>query len=143
MSKTTISWKGKMTFEGSSESGHTVLMDAKTEAGGDDRGPRPMEMVLVALGGCTGMDVVSILNKMRVPYERFEIDIEAERAPQHPKVYTQITVVYKIWGNVPADKFTRAVELSKEKYCSVTHMLKSTAEMKYALEINGERLPSS
>ena len=126
-----------MQFVGSADSGHAVLMDAAPEVGGANTALRPMEMLLVSLGGCTGMDVVSILRKMRVEWRRFEILIEAERAPEHPRVFTKIHLTYRIWGeNIPKDKLKKAIDLSQERYCSVTAMLRKTAEITYEYEIN-------
>lgn len=133
-----VKWNGKMGFVGHPDSGHEVLMDARAEGGGEDRGPRPSELVLVGLGGCTGMDVVSILGKMRIPITDFRVDIEADSATEHPKSFTDIRLVYRVWGDVSPDKFLRAVELSWGTYCSVANLLKKGAKMSYRCEINGE-----
>ena len=126
-----------MQFVGSAESGHAVLLDAAPEVGGTDTALRPMELILVSLGGCTGMDVVSILRKMRVEWERFEIQVVAERAPEHPKVFTKIHLIYRIWGDdIPEDKLKKAIDLSQERYCPVTAMLNKIAEITYRYEIN-------
>jgi len=118
------------------ESKHWVAMDGPEKLGGEESGSRPMEVLLMALGGCTAMDVVSILTKKRAPVEDFEIQVDAERADEHPKVYTKIHVKYVITGSgvKPAD-VERAIELSEEKYCSVTAMLRKTAEMTSSYEI--------
>lgn len=125
-----------MQFVATSESGHAVVMDTTEDIGGHDTGPRPMELVLMALGGCTGMDVVSILRKMQVQFTRFEMKLEGERAAEHPKYFTKIRVLYRIWGDVPEEKLKRAIDLSLEKYCSVSHSLKPKAEISYAYQIN-------
>ncbi|MCS7197914.1 MAG: OsmC family protein [Candidatus Bipolaricaulota bacterium] len=125
-----------MQFVATSESGHAVVMDTTEDIGGHDTGPRPMELVLMALGGCTGMDVVSILRKMQVQFTRFEMKVEGERAAEHPKYFTKIRVLYRIWGDVPEEKLKRAIDLSLEKYCSVSHSLKPKAEISYAYQIN-------
>jgi len=131
-----ISWKGKLAFEGKTESGHSVLTDTKPESGGENRGPRPMELVMVALGGCTGIDVVSILKKMRVNLESMTINIDSERAPEHPKVFTKINLEYNFTGrNIKEEDVKRAIELSQQKYCSVSAMLKETAEITYKWNI--------
>ncbi|HEU4436870.1 MAG TPA: OsmC family protein, partial [candidate division Zixibacteria bacterium] len=96
--KTTVVWKEKIAFLGKSESGHTVRMDSAVEKGGDNSGPSPMELMLISLGGCTGMDVVAFLKKRRVEPTGLEIEIEAERAKEHPQVYTKATILYKIKG---------------------------------------------
>lgn len=132
----TVRFVDGMQFVGTSASGHAVVMDAPTDVGGTDTGPTPMEMVLVALGGCTGMDVVSILRKMQVPFTRFEMAIQGERAPEYPKNFTKIQIVYKVWGDVPEEKVKRAIDLSLEKYCSVSNSLKPKAEISYTYQIN-------
>jgi len=130
-----------MLFEGVSDSGHRVVMDSAPEVGGQNQGIRPMEMVLVALGGCTGMDVVSILNKMRVSYTHFRMEAEGQRADEHPKVYRHITLKYIFEGDGEAkDKFMRAVTLSQEKYCSVSAMLAKSATIQADVILNGETI---
>jgi len=116
-----------LTFVGKGISNHWVVMDGPEEFGGANAGTRPMELVLVGLGGCTGADVVSLLKKMRVNVDKFEIHIHAQRAEEHPRVYTRIDMVYKFWGkNLKASesKIIKAVDLSQEKYCSVSAMLR-------------------
>jgi len=133
---TRFTWKGKMVFEAKTESGHSVLMDAKPEVGGEDKGPRPMELLMVSLGGCTAMDVVSILKKMRVDLESMTINIDSEQAPEHPKIFTRINIEYNLTGrNIKEEDVKRAIELSQEKYCSVTAMLKEKAEITYKWNI--------
>lgn len=136
MPSATVRFVDGMQFVATSGSGHAVVMDTTEDVGGHDTGPRPMEMVLIALGGCTGMDVVSILRKMQVPFTRFEMEIQGERAPEHPKHFTKITVLYKVWGDVPEEKLKRAIDLSLEKYCSVSNSLKPKAEVSYEYRIN-------
>jgi len=121
-------WKGGMKFEGSNEKG------AKVEMSNDGSAPAPMELMLIALGGCTGMDVVSILEKMHVSFEALEVEIKGERAEEHPKIYTGIEIAYKIKGDVDEAKVKRAVELSMERYCPVTAMLKKSADIRYRVE---------
>lgn len=116
-------------------SGHTVIMDAAPEVGGTNEGPRPMELVLVALAGCTAMDVLSILRKKRQPLEGFAMEVRGERAPDHPKVYTEIDLLYILKGNVDPQAVVRAIELSATKYCSVSAMLRSTARIRYRYRI--------
>ena len=131
-----ISLKGKLAFEGKTESGHSVLMDTKPESGGEGKAPSPMELVIMALGGCTGIDVVSILKKMRVNLESMTINIDSERATEHPKVFTKINLEYNFTGrNIKEDDVKRAIELSQQKYCSVSAMLKETAEITYKWNI--------
>ncbi len=137
MPNATVSFQGKMVFEGISGSGHHVLMDSSPESGGANQGIRPMETVLVGLGGCTGMDVVSILEKMRVATKSFDMEILGKRAEQHPKVYERITIRYRFSGNLAdSDKIIRAVTLSQEKYCSVSAMLAKSADITAEVYIN-------
>ena len=110
-------------------------MDSKKEPSGLEKAPTPMDTVLIALGGCTGMDVVSILEKMRVRFESLEIEVRGERNEEHPRVYTKIEIVYRIKGDVDEEKVKKAVELSMERYCSVAAMLKKSAEIEHRIEI--------
>jgi putative redox protein len=133
---TKFTWNGKMVFEANTESGHSVLMDAKPQVGGEDRGPRPMELLMVSLGGCTGMDVVSILKKMKVDLESMTVNIDSEQAPEHPKIFTKINIEYNFTGkNIKEENVKKAIQLSQEKYCSVTVMLKEKAEITYKWNI--------
>jgi len=136
-----VTFKGPMAFEGLSESGHRIIMDASEEVGGENRGVRPMELVLLSLGGCTGMDVVSILRKMRVTYTSFEIELDADRVLTHPKVYERLVLRYRLEGDrASSDQIIRAVKLSQEKYCSVSAMLARTAEVLVEIVLNGETI---
>lgn len=136
-----VEWDKDMHFTAHLGSGHTVAMDAVPKVGGHDAAPRPTELLLAALGGCTGMDVVSILAKMRVPPEHFAIHIEAESATEYPKVFTDFLVVYRVTGaNLPADKVLRAVELSWTTYCSIANLLKKGARLSYRVELNGQEI---
>jgi putative redox protein len=128
-------WVEGMQFVGSTPSGHSIVLDANEKVGGVDSGPRAKELLLVGLGGCTGMDVVSILRKMRVPFDSFEVEIHAEEAEEHPKIWTKIEIVYRIAGDVPEDKFLKAITLSQERYCSVTAMLRGAAQITFRHEI--------
>jgi putative redox protein len=131
-----LSWKGKLAFEAETESGHRFLMDAKPQVGGEDKGPRPMEVLLVSLAGCTGMDVASILAKKRLNLESLEVKVDAEQAPEFPKYFTRINVEFNIQGhNVKEEDVKRAIDLSKDKYCSVSAMLKEKAEISYRWNI--------
>jgi putative redox protein len=132
-----IRWADGMAFEGVAESGGTVTLDARPDHGGAGRGPSPMETVLLALGGCTGMDVVSILRKMRAPLEGLEIRVTAERAADHPQVFTRIGLEYVFKGpGLDPAQVKRAVELSQERYCSVAAMLRGVAEVSYTWHID-------
>ena len=133
-----ISWRGNLTFIGKSQSG-TVLMDASPDVGGEGLAPKPMEMVLFALAGCTGMDVISILKKMKQKITMLKIDIKAQTRDEHPKVFTKIDLTYNIKGReLDSEKVKHAVYLSKTKYCSVQAMLSKTAEINYIVNIAKE-----
>ncbi|MFH1011391.1 MAG: OsmC family protein [bacterium] len=130
-----VKWVEGMQFSGRVPSGHSILMDATEAVGGADSGARPKELLLAGLGGCTGMDVVSILRKMRVPFDSFEIEIHAESSEEHPKVWTRIELIYRIVGDVPEDKFVKAISLSQERYCSVSAMLRGAAAITFRHEV--------
>jgi len=132
----TVRWVREMQFTGTEEAGTSITMDARPEHGGVGAGPSPMETVLLALGGCTGMDVISVLNKMRALLDRLEIRITAERAEEHPKVFTRIGLEYVFTGaTLRPDQVARAVELSQTRYCSVSAMLRWGAELTYSWRI--------
>ncbi|RFA31230.1 peroxiredoxin [Alkalilimnicola ehrlichii] len=134
--RATVKWVEEATFEGTAGSGHKVIMDGPPDAGGRDLGVRPMEMLLLGLGGCTAFDVVYILKRGRHPVEDCTVEIEAERAETEPKVFTRIHLHYKVAGNglkEPAVK--RAVELSAEKYCSASIMLGKVATVTHSYEL--------
>ncbi len=126
-----------MTFIGRGDSNHWVIMDAAETVGGTNAGTRPMELLLISLGGCTGMDVVSILKKKRVKFDKFEMKITGVRAEEHPKVYTKVDIEYVIYGNkINPKDVENAIELSQAKYCSVSAILKkSGAEVNYTYKI--------
>lgn len=133
--KTTIAWAGKMGFTSTTPSGHQLTMDASEEVGGENSGPRPTELLLNAVAGCTGIDIISILAKMRLTPSSFHMDVEGTRAEDHPKKFTTLHIHYSFEGDLPEDKIVRAIELSKDKYCSVSHSLSSKIEVSYS--ING------
>jgi putative redox protein len=128
-----------MQFLGVAGSGHTAVVDAAEEGGGLDSAPRPTELLLIAEGGCTGMDVVSVLKKMKVDFSDFEMEISGERTEEHPKYIKKVHIVYKIWGNVPEENFKKAIDLSLEKYCTVANTLKGKAAISYEYQINPKR----
>ncbi len=131
--RTTIKWLGKRKFEGETESGHKVKMDIAIEKGGENTGPTPMELVLTALGACSGLDVVPILEKKRVKLDSLEIRLEAERADEHPRVFKKIKIEYVFHGkDLKESDLKNAVELSADKYCSVSGMIRKTAELEYS-----------
>ena len=128
--KARVKWVEEATFIGESASGHAVVMDGPPESGGRDLGIRPMEMVLLGMGGCTAFDVVMILKKARQPVTDCVVEMEAERATSEPKVFTRIHVHFIVTGNGLSDKqVARAVELSAEKYCSASIMLSKAVDI--------------
>jgi putative redox protein len=131
-----VKWMDNMTFVGESASGHAVVMDGPPDQGGRNIAARPMEMVLLGMGGCTAFDVVSILRKARQAVTGCQVEIKAERADAVPAVFTRIHVHYAVSGKDLAEKHVeRAVQLSAEKYCSVTVMLSKTAEITHDYEV--------
>ena len=119
-----MDWKGDMAFE-ADLNGHKLIIDAPHAAGGNDLGPTPKPLMLVALAGCTGIDVVSILKKMRVNLDGFRVWVEAEHTEEHPKHYSSMKVIYEFKGkNLPMDKIEKAVGLSEDQYCGVSHLYK-------------------
>ncbi len=137
--KARVKWLEQSTFVAQSGSGHSVVLDGPPEAGGQNLGVRPMEMVLMGLGGCTAFDVVDILKKKREQVSGCVVEIEAERAETTPKVFTKIHVRYIVTGkDIKEESVKRAVELSAEKYCSVSLMLGKTAAMTHDYQILNE-----
>ncbi len=134
--KTQIKWKGDVRFQAESGSGHKILMEGAPEAGGKDLGPRPMEMLLMGLGGCTTFDVVMILQKGRQDISDCVVEIEAKRAETDPKVFTHIHLHFILTGNdLKQQQVERAINLSAEKYCSASIMLKDSVEITHDFEI--------
>lgn len=128
-----VVWKKGMAFETHTPSGHTVILDAADDVGGLNTGPRPTEMLLHTTASCTGIDIVSILNKMRQPIEAFEMKIDGVRATDHPKRFTAIHILYILKGELSEDRVRRAIGLSVERYCSVSHSLNATLTYSYQL----------
>ncbi len=125
-----------MMFVGESGSGHAVVMDGAPEYGGRNLGIRPMEMLLIGLGGCTAFDVVQILRKGREEVTDCEVEVSGERAEADPKVFTSIHVEYRVKGrNLAPAKVERAIELSKDKYCSASIMLGAVADITHSWEV--------
>ncbi|MRX70736.1 OsmC family peroxiredoxin [Bacillus lacus] len=133
--KTTVSWTGNLSFKGQSPSGHEVIMDANETAGGNNKGSRPTELLLHAVAGCTAIDIILILKKMRLQPESFEIETTGDRAEDHPKRFTDLGLKYVLKGELPQEKVIKAIKLSTEKYCSVSHSL--NARFTYSYSING------
>ncbi|HOH59484.1 MAG TPA: OsmC family protein [Candidatus Cloacimonadota bacterium] len=139
---TTVStkWAGNMTFD-ALVTGHHIVMDLAKESGGDDAGPRPKAMLLASLMGCSGMDIVSILKKMKVESYRFDMKADGETSDDHPKVYTKIDLEYHFSGDsLPVDKIQKAVNLSTQKYCGVNAMLIKTASIGVKIFINEQEV---
>lgn len=134
--KTRIKWIENALFMGESGSGHALIMDGPPEHGGQNRGPRPMEMLLLGMGGCTAFDVIHILKKGRHAVGDCEVEIEAERVETEPKVFKHIHVHFIVSGkDLKESAVSRAIELSAEKYCSASIMLGKSAEITHDYEI--------
>ena len=119
-----VNWLENMAFE-AEVNGHKIVIDAAEAVGGENRGPRPKPLMLVALAGCTGMDVVSILKKMRVEVEALNVLVEGDLTEEHPKQFSQMRVIYEFKGkDLPMDKLEKAINLSEERYCGVSAMYK-------------------
>ena len=130
--KARIKWLDGRAFVGESGSGHAVVMDGAPESGGRNIGVRPMEMLLLGLGGCTAFDVVMILEKGREKVTACEVELEAERAATEPKVFTHVKLIYRLRGHgLKPAAVERAVHLSAEKYCSATAMFEKTAKIEH------------
>jgi putative redox protein len=137
---TTVRWLGKMAFDAELNDHHFAI-DATDAVGGENKGPRPKGLILTAIAGCTGMDVVSILKKMKVTDYKMDIDVSGELTEEHPKVYHTITVEFKFKGNdLPESKIKKAVDLSETRYCGVSAMIRKAAKMETKIYINNEEI---
>ena len=126
-------WKGKMQFN-IEQAGGSLQADAEETVGGENKGLRPKSLMLSALLGCTGMDVVSLLKKMRAEVDKFELNVEAELTDEHPKFYKKVHVVYSFYGkDLKRDKITKSVTLSVERYCGVFEMFRQFAEVSHEI----------
>lgn len=135
--KVTTNWKGNMLFESDNPSGNTVLIDTSSKHGGNDEGLRPKAMMLASLAGCSGLDVVSILNKMKVKLDDFKMITEGTLTDEHPKYYDTVSVEYHFYGKtLPESKISKAVDLSIEKYCGVMEMFRRFAEIKTSVHFH-------
>lgn len=142
--KARVQWLDGRAFVGESGSGHAVVMDGAPEAGGRNIGIRPIELMLIGMGGCTAFDVVMILERMREKVTGVDISLDGERATEDPKVFTTIKLIYKITGKgLKRANVERAVALSSEKYCSATIMLAKTARIEHVVEIIDEDAPAA
>lgn len=134
--KTVTKWAGGMAFDATADTGQTVRIDTTVEGGGTASGMNPKKMLLGALNGCSGMDVVEILKKMKVAFSKFEIVAEAEQTENHPKTFTFIKMTYRIDASPEdLDKVKRAVDLSQEKYCGISAMLAKHCNISHTIEL--------
>jgi putative redox protein len=130
-----VNWKNKMCFT-SEIDGHNLVIDVSDEFGGENNGPRPKKLLLLSLAGCSGMDVISLMDKMRVKYSDLQIMVSADLNDEHPKKYNSITIKYLVKGqSLDKKKIEKAVKLSEEKYCGVWATLRQGVKIKYAIEI--------
>lgn len=133
---TTI-WKENLLFESDNPSGHSVLIDTSIENGGANKGLGPKAMMLSSLAGCSGLDVVGVLEKMKVKLDDFKIITTGELTEEHPKYYNKVIMVYQFFGtNLPQDKLKKAVDLSVEKYCGVMEMFRKFAQVTIEIQYN-------
>lgn len=135
MHKIELNWIDGMSFK-TEVNGHSVLVDADGMVGGNDQGPRPKPLLLVALAGCTAMDVVSILKKMKSEPQEFSVSVEGTLTEEHPKVYSAFHVSYHFKGSVDREKIDKAIALSQEKYCGVSAMFRQFATITHEVIIN-------
>jgi putative redox protein len=130
----------KMQFE-SELNGHKITIDADPKAGGENKGPRPKPLMLLSLAGCTAMDVISILRKMRVEPDDFNVEVQADQTDEHPKHYHKMHVIYSFEGDdLPPDKIKKAVNLSEERYCGVSAVYRKAIDMSLEIRVNGEKV---
>jgi putative redox protein len=132
MQTASVAWIGEQKFAATSPSGHAMIFDSDRAS---NKGPGPMEMLLMALGACTATDVVIILQKKRQKLEALEVICSGERAPEPPEVWTKLEVLYRLRGKLDERAVKRAIELSEEKYCSVSTTLRKTATLRWRYEI--------
>ncbi|MEH7453021.1 OsmC family protein [Gottfriedia acidiceleris] len=131
--KTSIKWDGKLAFSGIAPSGHEIKMDTAESLGGENSAPTPVELLINAVAGCTAIDIVLILEKMRLKLTSFEIEVNGERAEEHPKRFTDIHLHYILGGELDTEKVRKAIKLSKDKYCSVAHSLNANITASFTL----------
>ena len=130
-----VNWIENMAFK-AEVNGHEIILDASEQVGGENRGARPKPLMLTALAGCTGMDVVSILKKMRVELEDFNVIVEGDLTEEHPKQYSKMNVIYEFKGkDLPLEKLKKAVSLSEERYCGVSALYKKAIEISSEIRI--------
>jgi putative redox protein len=131
-------WQEDLRFNATTGTGHEIVLDAAEEFGGKDAGPQPIELLLAGYAACTGMDVMSILKKMRQPVTGYRVRVTGERRDEQPRIFTKIMIEHVVQGDLDEDKVAHAVELSEEKYCSVSAMLKQAAEIEVKWTIERE-----
>lgn len=132
-----VNWEGNMNFRGFDSDGREVIMDAAEVYGGSNSGTRPMQLLLISLGGCTAIEVGHVLNKMRVKYDEFKVEVQGERADTIPKVFTSIQIKYIIKGDaITKEKMEKAIKLGGS-YCSAANMVKMACPIEYSFELNG------
>ncbi len=132
-----VTWQGNMGFVGVANSGHEIYLDAGEGVGGHDAGARPLELMALSLAGCTAMDVISIMRKKRQEVTHFEVQVHADRAPDHPKVFTAIHINYVLHGkNIDPKAVERSMELSEKRYCPAQAMLSQVAPTTLSYEIH-------
>jgi len=132
----TVTLQNAMTFRATTASGHDLVMDSSSDVGGTESGPRPMELLMAGLGGCTGMDVISILRKMRQDVTSYEVRVSGERASEHPKIFTNIRVEHVVRGRqLNVDSIKHAVELSATRYCPAVAMLGEAARIEHTYRV--------
>jgi len=130
-----LKWINNLAFEAFID-GHKIIVDAKPEVGGTDKGPRPKPFMMVALAGCTGIDVASLLKKMRIEVEQFDVKVEGDITEEHPKHFTGMHIMYEFKGrDLPMDKLERAVELSQNKYCGVSETYRKVMKLTYEIRV--------
>ena len=131
-----MSWTDNVAFQADMD-GHKIIIDASEETGGSNLGPRPKKLMLTALAGCTGIDVIMILQKMKVIPDAFNVIVEGDLTDEHPKYYHKMKVIYQFKGkDLPKDKIEKAVKLSEEKYCGVSALYKKAIEIESEIRIN-------
>jgi putative redox protein len=136
MTTARVKWVDGFQFVGESGSGHAMVMDAPSGSGGDSTGMTPMEMLLVAVGGCSGMDVTSVLKKKKLDVHDIEIKVSGEKAEDYPHKYTAIKLEFIVTGsNIPDESVKKAIDLSMDKYCSVKATLEGSAKIDYTYQI--------
>ena len=134
--KTTVTWTEDLAFSVELD-GHNFMVDADAEFGGKDRGPKPKGLLLSSLAGCTGMDVASLLTKMKMPFDDFALEVQGELAEEHPKSYTDIVIRYIFRGkDLDRNKIEKSIKLSLDKYCGVHAMLSKSANLRYEIVLN-------